>query len=159
MQAQSAAALRLPSQPAPLPPQRERVNVIGVAKRFDRDQEVYGEGDSADYVYKVVSGAVRQVRVLADGRRQISEFYLPGDVFGVEAGLERRSSAEALAETVVVVARRSSLTADPEAAQALWGLAMSDLERSRDHVLTLGRRAAAERVASFLLELANRVDG
>src|SRR5581483_3699779 len=41
----------------------------------------------------------------------------------------------------------------------LWRLALRDLQRSQDHVLTLGRRSASERLASFLIDLADRLDG
>jgi CRP/FNR family nitrogen fixation transcriptional regulator len=135
----------------------DEVKLIGVTKTYGRDQQIYGEGEPADLVYKVVSGAIRCFRVLADGRRQISEFYLPGDIFGVEAGLERRSSAEAVGDTILVVTRRSTLMIEDENQGAkFWRLAIAELQRSREHVLTLGRRAAGERVASFLTDLAER---
>jgi CRP/FNR family nitrogen fixation transcriptional regulator len=135
------------------------MRLIGVTMRFARDQEVFGEGEPADKVYKVVAGAVRAFRLLADGRRQICDFFLPGDVFGVEAGPDRRVTAEALADTVLIVARRSVLAedTDPGAARSLWALAMADLRRSQDHALTLGRRSASERVAAFLIDMANRL--
>jgi CRP-like cAMP-binding protein len=139
------------------PAEDDRFRLIGTAKTFCRDQAVYDEGDAADCVFKVVSGAVRVVRLLADGRRQIADFYLPGDVFGVELGERRRGAAEALGEAVLLVARRASLAARPDQG-GLWRLALAELQRSQDHVLTLGRRAASERVASFLLEIAERLD-
>jgi CRP/FNR family nitrogen fixation transcriptional regulator len=141
------------------PAEPDEIAVIGAARRFARDQEIFGEGDSAELVYKVVSGAVRSFRVLADGRRQIGEFHLPGDVFGVELDTERRSAAEAVGETVLVAARRSALAADPAQGPKLWRHALRALERSQDHVLTLGRRSASERVASFLVALAERTGG
>ena len=52
--------------------------------------------ESADYLYKVVSGTVRTYKVLTDGRRQIGAFYLPGDIFGLESGDEHDFSAEAI---------------------------------------------------------------
>ena len=135
----------------------DEVKLIGVTKSFNRDQQIYGEGEPADLVFKVVSGAVRCFRVLADGRRQISEFYLPGDIFGVEAGLERRASAEAVGDAILVVSRRATLAIEDEDQGArFWRLAIAELQRSREHVLTLGRRAAGERVASFLMDLAER---
>jgi CRP/FNR family transcriptional regulator, nitrogen fixation regulation protein len=106
----------------------------------------------------VVSGAARAVRLLADGRRQIADFYLPGDVFGVELGERRRGAAEALGETVLLVARRTSLAGRPDQGGGLWRLALRDLQRSQEHVLTLGRRSASERLASFLIDLAERLD-
>ncbi len=135
----------------------DNLRVAGVARSYSRDQAIFGEGDPAEFVYKVASGAVRGFRVLSDGRRQIDDFYLPGDVFGVELGANRRAAAEAVGETVLIVARRATLAGDPEQGPRLWRHALRALERSQDHVLTLGRRSASERVASFLLDLARRV--
>ena len=137
----------------------EGIRLIGVTVHLSRDQEVFGEGEPADQVFKVVRGAVRCFRVLSDGRRQICDFYLPGDVFGIEPGLDRRTTAEALTDTVLVAARRSTLVEDEDngTARRLWALAMADLQRSQDHALTLGRRSANERVASFLVDMAARL--
>lgn len=150
---------RVPSLlPAPLP----AIDFVGSVVSYGRDQEIFGQGESAMQVYKVRAGAVRCFKLLSDGRRQISDFYLPGDVFGVEAGIEHRVTAEALTDTVLTVARRSALTDgggdDIGRAQALWRLAIGDLQRSQDHALTLGRRSATERVASLLIDIAERLD-
>ena len=136
------------------------INLSGVTMQFSRDREIYGEREPADRVYKVISGAVRSFRVLADGRRQICDFFLPGDVFGVEAGVDRRASAEAVSDTVLMVDRRSALVDRSDggaSANRLWAMAVADLQRSQDHVLALGRRSASERVASFLVDLARRL--
>ena len=140
-------------------PAPEAIRLIGVTVHLSRDQEVFGEGEPADQVFKVVRGAVRCFRVLSDGRRQICDFYLPGDVFGIEPGQDRRTTAEALTDTVLVAARRSTLVEDEDSgtARRLWALAMADLQRSQDHALTLGRRSANERVASFLVDMAARL--
>jgi len=136
---------------------RAELNVIGIARGLVRDQLLFAAGDSADLVYKMVSGVVRTYRLLADGRRQITGFHLPGDIFGVELRPARSETAEAVAEATVIVARRASLTAEP--GEALWRHTMVALRRSEEHVLTLGRRSATERVASFLLDLAERLGG
>ena len=57
-------------------PASEGIRLIGVTVHLSRDQEVFGEGEPADQVFKVVRGAVRCFRVLSDGRRQICDFYL-----------------------------------------------------------------------------------
>lgn len=156
MQVQALAPARAATAPAPF--DDGDIHVIGVTRAYGRDQAVFGEGEPADYIYKVVSGAVRSLRLLADGRRQIADFYFPGDVFGVEPGAERRATAETLGETVLIVARRATIASDPDCGARLWRNAQAELRRSRDHVLTLGRRSAAERLAAFLLELAERLD-
>jgi CRP/FNR family nitrogen fixation transcriptional regulator len=128
--------------------------------RFEHNSEIFGEGEPAEYFYKVVKGAVRTYKLLNDGRRQISAFHLTGDIFGIEAGLEHRFTADAIADTTVLVIKRATLMAlanrDSEIASCLWSQATGDLLRAQDHMLLLGRKNAHERVASFLLEMAGR---
>lgn len=128
--------------------------------RFSRDEEIYGEGEPADFVYRVVTGVVRSYRMLSDGRRQVSDFYGVGDYFGLETGLEHRMTAEAVGEATVLGIRRGALTElamrDNAVARELWSLSAERLQRSQDHVLILGRKNAAERVAGFLLDHAAR---
>jgi CRP/FNR family nitrogen fixation transcriptional regulator len=133
---------------------------MGVPMPFLRNAEICGEGEPAEYVYKVLSGAARSYKVLDDGRRQISAFYLPGDMFGLEAGDEHYSSAEAVSESTILVIKRSALVAlasrDGEVARHLWGVTARELERIQDHMLLL-IQSAQERVACFLLEMAERL--
>jgi CRP-like cAMP-binding protein len=145
--------------PARPPEDRGGPRLIGVTLHPARDQEVFGEGEPADQAYKVVQGAVRGFRVMADGRRQICEFYLPGDLFGLEPDGVHHMTAEALADTILVAARRSSLgdEKDADASRRLWKLAMNQLRRGQEHALTLGRRSASERVAHFLIDMAERL--
>ena len=155
-----APRIAVAARPPPAPStDDEGIRLIGMATHVSQDQEIFGEGEPADHVYKVVRGAVRGFRVLSDGRRQICDFYLPGDIFGIEPGAHHRLTAEALKDTTLVVARRSSLARenDGAAVRDLWSLAMTQLGRSQDHALTLGRRSASGRVACFLLDLAERI--
>ena len=144
-------------------PLGEAFKLIGAPVRFDRNTEIYGEEEPAEYFYQVVSGAVRTYKVLEDGRRQIGAFHLPRDVFGLEAAEEHRFSAEAIANSTVRVAKRSAVVAmaarDGELSAELWTRMAVDLRRAQDHMLLLGRKNAEERVASFLLDMAGRVAG
>jgi CRP/FNR family nitrogen fixation transcriptional regulator len=132
----------------------------GIQIRYAREEEIFGEGEPAEFVYKVLSGAVRTYRILRDGRRQIDEFLFAGGYFGIEAGAEHRTTADAIADSTVLVARRmnlSDLSAQRgDVARQLLRLTMAGLERQQDHVLLLGRRTACERVASLLIDLADR---
>jgi CRP/FNR family nitrogen fixation transcriptional regulator len=78
-------------------------DMMGAPMSFSRNDEIYGEGEPADYLYKVVHGAVRMYKVLNDGRRQIGAFYLPCDMFGFESGDEHASSGEAVGDVTVLV--------------------------------------------------------
>src|SRR6476661_1210005 len=71
---------------------------FGVRMAFARDEEIYAQEEKADLLYQVVSGCIRTTRFTGDGRRQVGEFYYPGDVFGIEMGGIHRFSAEALTD-------------------------------------------------------------
>jgi len=121
-------------------------------------QEICAEGEQADSFYKVVSGVVRVCKFLNDGRRQIEAFHVAGDLFGVELGEERLLSAEAVTDCKVVVYRRRSVEqlakSDHAVSHQMFHYAMQSLARAQTHSLLLGRRGAAEKVASFLLDWA-----
>ena len=135
------------------------LGLMGAPMRFARNTEIYGEEDPAEYLYQVVSGAVRTYRMLDDGRRQISAFYLPGDIFGVEAGDVHVSSAEAVCDAQVLVAKRSAVMAraehEKDLSRQLWTLTVRELRRIQEHSMLL-IKSAEERVAGFLLEMAGR---
>jgi CRP/FNR family nitrogen fixation transcriptional regulator len=131
---------------------------MGVPMIFAKDEEVYGQDENAELLYRVVSGAVRTSQVLTDGRRQIGGFYYTGELFGFEVGQRHRFSAEALSDCEILVLKASALrAASAEAYDHLVGSATNrELDRTQDHVLLLGRKSARERVASFLIGIADR---
>jgi CRP/FNR family nitrogen fixation transcriptional regulator len=128
---------------------------------YRKDEEIYGEDEPAEYVYQVISGAVRSYKLLADGRRQIGAFHLPGDVFGLESAPAHRLAAEAIIDTTVRLVKRRSLDqaagTDVQVARKLWTMTAGDLRHAEDHMLLLGRKTAMERVATFLLEMDRRL--
>jgi CRP-like cAMP-binding protein len=136
------------------------IELIGAPMSFNRNAEIYGENEPAEYLYKVISGAVRTYKVLADGRRQIGAFYLPGDVFGLECGDQHSFSAEAIVDSKILVVKRSALenlaARNNEVAHELWALTSRELRRVQDHIMLL-IKSARERVVAFLLEMAARV--
>jgi CRP/FNR family transcriptional regulator, nitrogen fixation regulation protein len=148
---------------APLPGagvQAGTIELMGACMSFARNSEIYGENEPADYLYKIVSGTVRTYKVLVDGRRQIGAFHLPGDMFGFETGNEHSFSAEAITDCKIIVIKRSAVMAlaarDNDVARQMWELTARELQRVQKHSLAL-IRTAEERVAGFLLEMADRV--
>lgn len=134
----------------------DEMDRIGVRIAYAKNEEIYGQDDEADMIYRVVSGAVRTSRLTSDGRRQIGAFYGPGDLFGLEMAGRHRFGAEALADSVVTVVKRSAArrAGGEELERMIWNAAMAELERTQDHLMLLGRKNACERVASFLLGVA-----
>jgi CRP/FNR family nitrogen fixation transcriptional regulator len=129
----------------------------GVVMSFGRNAEIYGEGETSGYVYKVLSGVVRVSKLLPDGRRQISAFHMPGEMFGFEAGEIHYASAEAVIPTKLVAFKWDGLldvsNKQIGIVRELLSLAVIGLRRSQDHLLLLGRKNALERLAAFLLQM------
>jgi CRP/FNR family transcriptional regulator, nitrogen fixation regulation protein len=132
----------------------------GIEMRFASNEEIFGEGEPGEYVYKVTKGAVRTYKILCDGRRQIGGFYLQGDIFGLEIGKEHQFSAEAINNVTVLVVGRSAIISlaerDCDAARELWSFTGRELNRAQEHLLLLVK-SAQQRVASFLLEMSTRL--
>jgi len=147
--------------PSSLPSGMSRTDVshLGVTRSFAKGDRVYSDGDRITHCYKVVSGVVRVCKSLSDGRRQIIGFYLPGEFFGIEMGAEHSFDAEAVVDTAVVVYKRCAsdvLATGGELAGQIMGAMMGTLERTQSHMLLLGRKSALEKIAEFLLDMADR---
>jgi CRP/FNR family nitrogen fixation transcriptional regulator len=128
---------------------------------FDRDEEIYGESEPAEFIYCVKRGAVRTFKLLRDGRRQIDAFHLPGEFFGLGAGQTHLLTAEAVVDSRLALVKRRALesaaTHDAETACALWRMAADELRNAQEHMLLLGRKNAMERVVAFLLDMDRRL--
>ncbi|HMK80657.1 MAG TPA: helix-turn-helix domain-containing protein [Xanthobacteraceae bacterium] len=140
----------------------DSIDMMGAPMSFARNEEIYGEREAAEYLYKVISGTVRIYKILADGRRQIQAFHVAGDVFGFEFENEHAFSAEAVSDARILVVKRSAVLAlaarDNGVARQLLALTASELQRVQGHVMLLVK-TAQERVVSFLLEMAGRTRG
>lgn len=122
---------------------------------YNEDAVIYAQGEDTGPLYLVEFGAVRTYRLTADGRRQISAFYFAGEVFGFEAGDEHHFYAESIERSGIRVLRP---THGDRQADTVLPLALQSLIRAQEHLLVLGRQNAVERVAAFLLDLADRQD-
>jgi len=145
------------------PEASESTGQIGLAMSFARNAEIYAEGEAAGYVYKVISGVVRVSKLLPDGRRQISAFHMPGEMFGFEANELHHASAEAVVPVKVVAYKwEGVLGTEKQSAsfvRELLTLTVLGLRHTQDHLLLLGRKNALERLAEFLLEMSARMGG
>jgi CRP-like cAMP-binding protein len=133
---------------------------LGTLRRFVRDKSIYAEGDRADCWFKVVSGTVRICKLMMDGRRQITEFFHAGEYFGLDDASERAFSAEAIGSVVVMrfncAATERLIDQRPELARHIRSMTLRKLAQAHARLITLGRMTASERVAGFLVDLAER---
>lgn len=130
---------------------------LGVRLSVAKEGEIYAQEEPVEFLYRLVSGVVRTMRLSCDGRRQVGDFYYAGDLFGLEPGPDHQFSAEALTDCTIQVVRRSSVRAlagDAELDRAVLEATRRELQRAQEHVLLLGRKSAREKVAGFLMSLA-----
>ncbi|TIN19720.1 MAG: cyclic nucleotide-binding domain-containing protein [Mesorhizobium sp.] len=157
MHAYTASRISLPSRSAqPNLPEAFEPTPLQPLSFYPAGAEIYAQGEKAGAFYQVEFGAVRIYRLLADGRRQISAFHLAGETFGFEADTTHHFFAEAINSTGVRVFR---LTVGADMSYQLLPLALKGLTRAQEHLLVLGRQSAIERVAAFLVDLAERQGG
>lgn len=123
---------------------------------YSANSEIYGQGEKATAIYQVAFGTVRLYRLLSDGRRQISAFYVAGEVFGFESDSTHHFFAEAVSSAAIRIYRKPL---DTETASAVLPVALRALVRAQEHLLVIGRQSAAERVAAFLMDMRERQGG
>ena len=130
---------------------------------FAGGQIIFLQDQSSSHLYKVVSGAVRMYRALADGRRHVVGFALPGDFLGISTGDKHRFTAEALNPVVARCIDQDAfdlfVAQRPELLEKIFALAKSELVHVHQHMLAMGRGTARERVAWFLHETMQRSAG
>jgi CRP/FNR family transcriptional regulator, nitrogen fixation regulation protein len=137
---------------------------LAVSMTYHRGQQIYRQKDPAEYWYCIVSGAARKCVLLADGRRQILDFMLPGDFFGFTARDKYALAAEAIVEGTIVARyprRRLEMLAnsDPEFGQLIREMAFETISHLQARILILGQMTALQKVSSFIVEMAERFSG
>lgn len=151
---------RTPVQPAPRDP-LDLLEQFGTTVTVERDRQIHGQGDEAESCYRVLRGCVRVVSLLEDGRRQVSEFLLPGDLLGFDSAGTHDFAAEAVTEVVLrrYPRRMVEALAERQLGLSCWlrGVAAVSLRIAHARLLMLGRKTASERLAGFLLEMSKRL--
>ena len=135
---------------------------LGTMQRLQPEQSVFHEGDPAKRVFMVTRGALKLYTLLADGRRQITGFMFPGDFLGVSVDEEYAFTVEALDESELWWFSRDAfdrfIGEHPQVERELYRLAAHELAEAQRQMVLLGRKAAAERLASFFLSVLERAE-
>ena len=122
------------------------------------------EGARSEYLYTVLGGWAFRYKMLEDGRRQILNYALPGDLIGLQGMLmkEMEHSVEALAPLTLCVFPRAKLwdlySKLPSLAFDITWLAAREEQLIDQNLVSLGRRTALERSAYLLLHLFVRAE-
>jgi len=127
---------------------------------YPTGKTLFDEGEPAEALYNITGGAARLYKLMPDGRRQITGFLLQGDLLGLARNGRYTCSAETLGNMRACryVHRRFDALVErfPDLRRRLHENAVDELVEAHTHMLLLGRKTAAERVASFLLRLSRR---
>ena len=132
--------------------------------RVDAGASFLRQGARSDQLYTVLSGWAFRYKMLDDGRRQILNFALPGDMVGLQGALmrEMEHSVEALTNITLCVFPRSRLyelySRVPSLAFDITWLAAREEQLVDEHLVSLGRRTALERTAFLLLHIFTRAE-
>ena len=139
----------------PINPSKPAGPLLNVA----RGTTIYQHEQPAHFCYKVIEGAVRLSRVLPDGRRQILEICLPQDTFGLETSDCYSATAEAIGDVVLLRCPRECIAElqdeRPHTREKMLSMLSRGMCAAQDHVAMLGHQSAKERVACYLLRLAD----
>ncbi|KAF1698014.1 Crp/Fnr family transcriptional regulator [Pseudoxanthomonas jiangsuensis] len=116
------------------------------------------QGEPRKHVFTVTRGALRLVRLSADGRRQVAGFALPGDFVGLSGAPVHQHDVEALAETELCRFGTDAMARlgvqFPQLQAKLLERACTELDSAREQMMALARMNPTERMADFLLKLA-----
>ena len=120
-------------------------------RELKKHDTLFSAGDRAANYYEVLNGSLLAYRMLDDGRRQGVEWVREGDICGFATGPEHDSSCEALETTRVRVFEKSGVSGNDDFRDRLLSQYDRQVGALYEHLLGLGRKSAAERVATLLI--------
>jgi len=147
---------------------RDRALIESIAQRTEEipaGTELIREGEALNSPRLLMAGWACRFRTLPDGRRQIFEFILPGDIYGLCLRPQAIALSTSLALTPVAIADAAALGAaittesesHPGLTQACYATASLDEAYLLNQLMRVGRQTAFERTAHFILEIHERL--
>lgn len=137
------------------------LNGIGRRRQLEPGEQLMWEGDEAVLVANVIDGVLKLASHSADGGEQILGLAYPSDFLGRPFGETAPYGVEALTEAQICVFERKDFDRfardHPRLEHKLLERTLTELDRSRRWMMLLGRMNAGQKVASFLLELTDRL--
>lgn len=138
------------------------LNRHSTRRRVEAGNEVIGQGESIDSYSNILKGVVKLSKMMADGRQQIVGLQFAPDFMGRPFIEESTVTAEAATDTEICCFPRALIdrmvTEAPDFERKLYDQSLKELDEARDWMLTLGRKTAQEKVASFLYLIASHAD-
>jgi CRP/FNR family transcriptional regulator len=140
----------------------EALNAIGRERVLSPGEALFWEGEDSVLVANVIDGVLKLSSNTEDGREQIVGVVYPSDFIGRPFGGTSGHGVTALTESRVCVFSRRDFdvfaSAHPKLEHKLLERTLGELDRTRRWMVLLGRKSASERIASFLLEMLERLN-
>ena len=137
------------------------LNGIGRRKTLREGESLIWEGEDSVLVANVIEGILKLSTGTEDGREQIVGVVYPSDFIGRPFGATSRHSVTALTDARVCVFSRADFDRfageHPKLQHKLLQRTLSELDRTRGWMLLLARKSAEEKVATFLLDMSDRL--
>lgn len=137
------------------------LNAMGRRRMLEPGESLMWEGEDSVLVANVVDGVLKLSTGTEDGREQIVGVVYPSDFIGRPFGSTSGHGVTALTQAKVCVFSRRDFDAfareHPALEHKLLQRTLAELDRTRRWMLLLGRKSASEKLASFLLEMSERL--
>jgi CRP/FNR family transcriptional regulator len=131
-------------------------------RKVEAGSEIYGQGENVVSYANILKGVVKLTKMMPDGRQQIVGLQFAPDFIGRPFADETVLSADAATDVEVCSIPKPALDrmvkASPDLEHRLHRQTLAELDEARDWMLTLGRKTAQEKVASFLHMIAIHYD-
>ncbi len=138
----------------------QALNVMGRRRNVTAGEPLIWEDDDSLLVANVIDGVLKLTTSTEDGREQIVGVAYPSDFIGRPFGQTSRASVTALTDARVCVFARNDFDRfardHPGLEHKLLERTLAELDRTRSWMMLLGRKTASEKIATFLLEMADR---
>ncbi len=138
----------------------EEFSAMSTTKIYSDSELIFTEGKVNQYVGSIIEGIVKIYKLLDDGRQQIVSLAFPGDLLGNIIDPEYSYFAEAIGQCKICFYQVSRINnfaeSNPLIYRSILTKTNEQLSDARDWLLLLGRKSAKEKIASFLLLLADR---
>ena len=137
-------------------------DIIQRSKPLQKSQHLYREGDDFQSVFAVRSGTLKAYKTTDDGREQVTGFYFPGEILGMDgiSNNAHASSAKALETAAICEIPFSSLeklsSLMPNLQRHFFQLMSREITEDQQLITLLSKNSADERVAALLLSISSR---
>ena len=139
----------------------DALNAIGRRRLLKAGESLIWEGEDSVLVANVIEGVLKLSSGTEDGREQIVGVVYPSEFIGRPFGGTSGHGVTALTDSRVCVFSRRDFDAfareHPALEHKLLERTLGELDRTRRWMLLLGRKSASEKLASFLLEMTERI--